>query len=137
MSTALNLSETTPCQVLVQTVNLSKLGDSEGQGSLVCCSPWWRKESDTTWRLTNKNGYISLTVPGWNGHLLDPADHMTFLRQSHVLTWPSGMKKPAGRPAAPWWPHSIDVQCYATACGLRSSRQKQLPSFFLHCLFIQ
>ena len=24
------------------------LGDGEGQGSLVCCSPWGRKESDTT-----------------------------------------------------------------------------------------
>ena len=24
------------------------LGDSERQGSLVCCSPWGRKESDTT-----------------------------------------------------------------------------------------
>ena len=23
-------------------------GDSEGQGSLVCCRPWGRKESDTT-----------------------------------------------------------------------------------------
>ena len=23
------------------------LGDSEGQGSLVCCSPWGRKELDT------------------------------------------------------------------------------------------
>ena len=23
------------------------LGDSEGQGSPVCCSPWGRKESDT------------------------------------------------------------------------------------------
>ena len=23
-------------------------GDGEGQGSLVCCSPWGRKESDTT-----------------------------------------------------------------------------------------
>ena len=26
-------------------------GDSEGQGSLVCCSPWGSKESDTTERL--------------------------------------------------------------------------------------
>ena len=26
-------------------------GDSEGQGSLVCCSPWSHKESDTTERL--------------------------------------------------------------------------------------
>ena len=29
-------------------MSLSKLGDSEGQGSLVCCSPWGHKESDTT-----------------------------------------------------------------------------------------
>ena len=27
------------------------LGDGEGQGSLVCCSPWDHKESDTTERL--------------------------------------------------------------------------------------
>ena len=27
--------------------------DSEGQGSLACCSPWGRKESDTTERLNN------------------------------------------------------------------------------------
>ena len=26
-------------------------GASDGQGSLVCCSPWGRKESDTTERL--------------------------------------------------------------------------------------
>ena len=26
-------------------------GDSEGQGSLACCSPWGRKESDTTEQL--------------------------------------------------------------------------------------
>ena len=24
------------------------LGDNEGQGSLACCSPWGRKELDTT-----------------------------------------------------------------------------------------
>ena len=29
-------------------MSLSKLGDSQGQGSLVCCSPWGHKESDTT-----------------------------------------------------------------------------------------
>ena len=27
------------------------LGDSEGQGSLVCCSPWGHNESDTTEQL--------------------------------------------------------------------------------------
>ena len=31
------------------------LGDGEGQGSLVCCSPWGRKESDTAERLNNNN----------------------------------------------------------------------------------
>ena len=29
-------------------MSLSKLGDGEGQGSLVCCSPWGGKESDMT-----------------------------------------------------------------------------------------
>ena len=29
-------------------MNLSKLGDSEGQGRLACCSSWDLKESDMT-----------------------------------------------------------------------------------------
>ena len=31
------------------------LGESEGQGSLVCYSPWGRKELDVTERLNNNN----------------------------------------------------------------------------------
>ena len=31
------------------------LGDSKGQGSLVCCSLWGGKESDTTEQLNNNN----------------------------------------------------------------------------------
>ena len=30
------------------------LGESDGQGSLVCCSPWGRRDSDTTESLNNK-----------------------------------------------------------------------------------
>ena len=30
-------------------------GDREGQGSLVCCSPWCCKELDTTEQLNNNN----------------------------------------------------------------------------------
>ena len=30
-------------------------GDSEGQGSLTCCSPWGSKESDTTEQLNNNS----------------------------------------------------------------------------------
>ena len=33
----------------------ANLGDSEEQGSLVCCSPWGHKESDMTEWLDNKN----------------------------------------------------------------------------------
>ena len=35
------------------------LGDSEGQGSLACCSPWGHKELDTTDRLNNNS------IVGW------------------------------------------------------------------------
>ena len=34
-------------------MSLSKLGDSEEQGSLVCCSPWGRKELDMTEQWNN------------------------------------------------------------------------------------
>ena len=31
------------------------LGVSDGQGDLVCCSPWGHKESDMTEQFNNKN----------------------------------------------------------------------------------
>ena len=34
------------------------LGVGEGQGSLVCCSPWGHKESDMTKRLNNNNKVV-------------------------------------------------------------------------------
>ena len=37
-------------------------GDSEGQGSLVCCSPWGLKESDTTEQLNNNNNRENLSI---------------------------------------------------------------------------
>ena len=39
------------------------MGDSEGQGSLVCCSPWGLKESDTTWLLNNNRKMIKMNKP--------------------------------------------------------------------------
>ena len=35
------------------------LEDGEGQGSLVCCSPWGCKESDVTERLNSNNKTIA------------------------------------------------------------------------------
>ena len=37
-------------------------GDSDGQGSLLCCSPWGHKESDTTERLNNSNKGSQVTL---------------------------------------------------------------------------
>ena len=34
------------------------LGDNEGQGSLVCCSPWGCKESDETEQLNNNDAIV-------------------------------------------------------------------------------
>ena len=39
-------------------------GDGEGQGSLVCCSPWGHKESDMTERLNNNKKKISRVEHG-------------------------------------------------------------------------
>ena len=37
-------------------------GDSEGQESLVCCSPWGHKELDTTEQLNNSKGlFLSIS----------------------------------------------------------------------------
>ena len=33
-------------------------GDGEGQASLVCCNPWGRKESDTTWQLNSNSNSL-------------------------------------------------------------------------------
>ena len=33
-------------------------GDSEGQGGLVCCSLWGRKELDTTGKLNNNRTFV-------------------------------------------------------------------------------
>ena len=44
-------------------------GDGEGQGSLVCCSPWGRKESDTTeWLNSNINRKTSGESSGVQGN---------------------------------------------------------------------
>ena len=38
------------------------LGDSEGQGSLVCCSPWGHKESDPN-ELLNSDNTLQYQLP--------------------------------------------------------------------------
>ena len=50
------------------------LGVGDGQGSLVCCSPWGHKESDMTEQLNNniKQGLGFILIFPF-GYLFDPA----------------------------------------------------------------
>ena len=41
------------------------LGDCEGQGSLVSCSPWGHKEPDTTERLNNNKNNKTCNITSW------------------------------------------------------------------------
>ena len=54
------------------------LGDSDGQGGLVCCSPWRLKESDTTEWLNNNNSCIAL--------IFLPQVHIEFCSAGHFST---------------------------------------------------
>ena len=41
------------------------LGDSEGQGSLECCSPWACKELDTIKRLNSNKEFLNYILVFW------------------------------------------------------------------------
>ena len=55
------------------------LGGTEGQGSLVCCSLWGHKESDTTWGLSNNKIYGICLVE-------DLQDHPYLAQSIHSVT---------------------------------------------------
>ena len=61
-------------------MNLSKLwGDSEGQGSLACCSPWGYKELDTTQQLNNKNNNKRTKIKLWRAASLSGGSGKEFI----------------------------------------------------------
>ena len=90
-------------------------GDGEGQGSLGCCSPWGRKESDTTEQLNNNNNKdiiktslwscaVKLT---WNGtrsppcleaplHLFKAGDPMLLKVWKRAVSW-AAVRREMGR----------------------------------------
>ena len=57
------------------------LGDSEGQGSLACCSPWGRKESDMTQRRKN-----SKTKVGQHAKTHEKGARLGFLLSEHTTS---------------------------------------------------
>ena len=75
-------------------------GDSEGQQSLACCSPWGRKESDTTehahtYTHTHHCGSASV-----NSSSLERCEEKAMATHSSVLAWRiPGMGEPGGLPS--------------------------------------
>ena len=63
------------------------LRDYEGQGSLVCCSPWGCKESDTTeWLNNNKSNYYLVHLCGGYGAELCGLWNLCFLTRDWILS---------------------------------------------------
>ena len=72
------------------------LGDCEGQGSLACCSPWGRKESNMTEQLNNsyrkpacnEAGGCCCSVTELCPTLCDPMDYTVHvILQARILEW--------------------------------------------------
>ena len=65
------------------------LGDSEGQGNLVCCSPWGHRESDMTEQLNNNNnksiGVDNAIQPSYS---LSPSSPPALNRSQHQSFFP-------------------------------------------------
>ena len=60
------------------------LGNSEGQGSLACCSPWDHKESDTI-ELMNNNQQVILSNHQTRGYAKSPDTTQPIHLKSNIL----------------------------------------------------
>ena len=96
------------------------LGDSEGQGSLGCCSQWGCIESDTTEWL-NKNSKNVKTAPKYV--LLRPGVRLSLLWDCFLYQTRSGIQKSQTTPSASkhWWHQmmTMAMQCEAHTTPLR------------------
>ena len=58
-------------------MSLINLGDYEGQGSMICCSPWGHKGSNKTERLNNNNLIDNGSSPTYKlPSLKEPVSHI-------------------------------------------------------------
>ena len=60
-------------------------GDGEGQGNLVCCSPWGHRESDTTEQLNNSNSGLPSSAS--NTPCLGKTSISSLVLESILLFW--------------------------------------------------
>ena len=65
------------------------MGDSEGQGSLVCCSLWGCKESDTTEQLNDSNNLFNERIsPISSSPGLGKGSQMSEFLETQPRVWP-------------------------------------------------
>ena len=62
------------------------LGDSEGQGSLACCSPWGCKVLDMTYQLNNNNNLVN---EEWLMSLMNLGNKMGMCHMAQILLRPA------------------------------------------------
>ena len=78
-------------------------GDSEGQGSLACCSPWGHRESDTTEQLNNKSDPHRSPPEGaclasvYGKHLINPFWPLTIMLKLLSILGGNNKKKKENR----------------------------------------
>ena len=87
------------------------LGDSERQGSLACCTPWGRKESDTTQQLSNN--YLKS-----NPHSTNP--RAPPLSLGYIIKYQT--------------PRELAPLCWPTQPAERHNSVVSWPSIYLHSL---
>ena len=94
------------------------LGDSEGQWSLACCSPWGHKELDTTYRLNNS----CLRLPkmtGWLGFYYPCSRSLCF----PVLLGRAGVERGE---VGPWSFLLLNLPDSSMTCLFKNPRIKRL-----------
>ena len=95
------------------------LGDDEGQGSLVRCSPWGRKEPDTTEWLDNSN---SIGLPGGAGSQ-EPACQWRKRRRPRFSLWVRKIHwRRAWLPIPAFWPGASHGQWSLGGYSLQGCR---------------
>ena len=126
-------------------MSLSKLGDSEGQRSLVCCSPQGRKELDATQPLKTYNHLGSEALGHWTTREVPPHSFVISPFQcTKYLFVPSSHLQPA----YVWTLHSIILVCllflphcfnycdFVICLNIWQSKASTLALLFLKCLKI-
>ena len=111
------------------------LGDGEGQGGLACCSPWGRKESDTTERLndSNKSGREVLVLLRAKGGQESP--HLLMEKEPSE---PTALLPRGGRelnfPKTYYMPNTMLHASCSAGTTISHMQKTQFPSSNLRCI---